>query len=104
MGNDSASRSGKSGYREVGRRQGAISINSDLGLEACFGFCHSMSLTMHRNQIGGTFMLRRCGRKTPKAHAQHRRNEKPAASAKAKEQGKENNPDPWEDLKIRSPI
>ena len=51
-------------------------------------------MLMHRKQIDGTFMLRRCGNKTAKAHAQRRRNEKLVASAKAKEQGKGKNASP----------
>ena len=46
----------------------------------------------------GTFMLRRCGKKTAKAHAQRRRNKKLAASAMAKEQGKEKKTSPEYEL------
>ena len=54
MGSDIVSRMGRSGYREGGGG----------GEKAT-----SLTTLMHRKQIDGTFMLRRCGKKTAKAQA-----------------------------------
>ena len=54
---------------------------------------------MYRKHLDDdTFMLRRCGKRPSKAHAQRRRNEKLAASAKATEHGKEKSPSPQYEL------
>ena len=59
---------------------------------------------MYRKHLDGdTFMLRRCGKRTVQggAHAPHCRNEKLAASAKAKEHGNEKSASPQYELRTR---